>query len=89
MIKYTPQIIPVGWDKVLDIGAGRQVFWDDYLVDTRQTTAKLTINHPTKLEPPFEFDAPWEGNWLSYGNICKIGDTYRLYYITGMAACSG
>ena len=34
MIKYTPQIIPVGWDKVLDIGAGRQVFWDDYLVDT-------------------------------------------------------
>ena len=38
MIKYTPQIIPVGWDKVLDIGAGRQVFWDDYLVDTRQTT---------------------------------------------------
>ena len=89
MIKYTPQIVPVGWDKVLDIGTGRQVFWDDYLVDTEQTTAKLTINHPTKLEPPFEFDAPWEGNWLSYGNICKIGDTYRLYYITGMAIGAG
>ena len=88
MIQYTPHFThfkQIGWEKVLDLGKGRQVFWDDYLVDNKQTTATLVLNHPVKLEPPFEFNAPWEGNWVSYPLISKFDDTYRMYYITGTA----
>ncbi|MBO4423463.1 MAG: hypothetical protein J5879_08490 [Clostridia bacterium] len=85
MIKFTPQLNRIGWDKVVDIGPGRQVFWDDHLIDDEHTDAVLRINRPVKLEPPFEFDAEWEGNWLSYANISYFDGVYRMYYITGSA----
>ena len=79
MIKFTPQLNQIGWDKVIDIGSGRQVFWDGYLIDNEYTNAELRINRPVKLEPPFEFDAEWEGNWLSYADISYFDGVYRQF----------
>lgn len=83
MIEHKLDIPQLGWDKVIDIGSRREVFWDCYLVDSDKTTAKLTINRPTKLEPAFELDAPWEGNSVSYPEIVRVDDIYRMYYLTG------
>jgi len=86
MIEHKLPVPLFGWDKVIDIEDRREVFWDKFLVDENKTTAKLMVNKPIKLEPPFVLDAPWEGNSVSYPNIVKVGDIYRMYYITGFLA---
>jgi hypothetical protein len=67
----------------------RELFWDDYLVDTEKTTAKLTLNRPVKKNLVIELDKPWEGDCFSYSDIVRVGDGYRMYYITGMSGTVG
>ncbi|MBQ8588589.1 MAG: hypothetical protein IJ454_04265, partial [Clostridia bacterium] len=83
MIEHKLNIPQLGWDTVIDIAGRRELFWDNYLIDEDRTTARLTMNRPVKLEPPFEFDAPWEGNSISYPEIVYYEDKYRMYYLTG------
>ena len=86
MIEHKMPIAQIDWDKVLDIGNKREFFWSDYLIDNSRTTAKLTVNRPIKLEPPTNFDAPWDGNSISYPQILEVDGGYRMYYITGFHA---
>lgn len=68
--------------EVIDIGNRREPFWDNFLLDTDKTTATPRVNHPTYCRNVFEFDKPWEMTGLSYPQVLKVGDKYRLYYIT-------
>ena len=72
-------------EQVLEIGKNRQVFWDNYFVDTKNTDAVLTLKHPVQREIVYTTDAPWEGNSCDYYSIITVtrddGSTfYRMYY---------
>lgn len=64
------------------INKRREVFFDDYLIDTENTTAELRLHRPVRRkEPIMVFDKPWEGDRVGYLSIIKDGDLYRMYYI--------
>ncbi len=67
-------------EKVYDIGSRREVFWDDYLIDDRYTTAMRRMHHPVRKECVFQADKPWEGDASYFFNFFKDGDIYRMYY---------
>jgi len=64
------------------IGNRREVFWDDFLVDTDRTTARHRLVSPVKAGSSFVFDRPDEQHSISYPNVVKDPDGFKLYYIT-------
>ena len=60
----------------------REVFWDNYLVDTELTTAEHRIHHPQKREKVMSLDEIWEGDGCIYWNIIKEEDKYRSHPCT-------
>lgn len=62
------------------IGNERQVFWDEYLIDKKRTTATLRLNRPEKKECCFEFDQSNEMVSISYPCIVKDDNGYKMYY---------
>ena len=71
----------------IDIGSRREVFWDDYLVDTSATTATRLLHHPEYVGTVLTHDAPWEGDGCTYHNIVADEGLYRMYYIAGAKGC--
>lgn len=67
---------------VINIGKKREVFWDDYLVDTQRTTAFHRVMEPVKKEQVYSFDKGFELLSTSYLHLVNAGDTYRMYYMT-------
>ncbi len=65
----------------IDIGNRREVLWDDYLVDTEKTTAKLTLHHPQKKEMIYDEEVFWHGSSFNYPIFIKLNDEYLMYYI--------
>lgn len=50
---------------VINIGSRREVFWDEFIIDTTRTTAYELMHHPVRREAVMINDAPWEGNgWI-------------------------
>ncbi len=68
----------------IDIGGRREVLWDDYLVDTEKTTAKLTLHKPQRKGRFYDYKDIWQVRGCGYGNLIKLDDTYFLYYKTCM-----
>lgn len=69
---------------MINIRSRRELFFDDYLVDTEKSTVPTVYNKPVKRERLFDFDAPWEENGALYHNMVKKTDgTYLMYYMTG------
>ncbi|MBR5516124.1 MAG: S-layer homology domain-containing protein [Clostridia bacterium] len=67
--------------EVVNIGTDRQMFTDDYIVNTEKTDASNEYGTLTKKEALFEFDASWEHTDAVYQNIVQAPDgTYRMYY---------
>ena len=62
------------------IGTRREVFWDDYLIDTERTTACLRLHQPAAREVVLAYGQPWEGDGCNFHSILKDGDLYRMYY---------
>ena len=56
-------------------------FWDDFLLDSAQTTAELRNFSPIKREKVLEFGEPWEGDGCDYFNFLRDGDLWRMYYL--------
>ena len=69
-------------NNVISIGGRREVFWDDFFIDTDRTTAGHRLIPPVKADIGFVFDRPDEAYSISYPNVVKVGDSYKLYYIT-------
>jgi len=68
-------------DIVLNIGNNRECFFDDYLVDTEQTTAEQVIHHPVRRGAVMHHDEPWEGNCSDYHNFIYDNGIWRMYYL--------
>lgn len=69
-------------NKILNLKNRREFFWDNYVVDTERTTASLLLHHPQYRDNVIEHNETWEGSSVSYRNILKDGDIYRMYYLT-------
>ncbi|MBR5869589.1 MAG: hypothetical protein IKZ09_01010 [Clostridia bacterium] len=69
-------------NNVIHLGTRREVFWDDFFVDTEKTTARHRLIPPTRDGIGFVFDHPDEEHSISYPNVVKDSDGYKLYYIT-------
>ena len=66
---------------VIDIGGRRELFWDDYMIDTDNTTATPFLHQPTKKDLVLHLTMDWEGDGCDYYNIMKDGNLYRMYYL--------
>ena len=66
--------------KAINIGKSRQVFWDEYLVDTEKTSAAPRVNRPVEKECCFVFDEKDEMNSISYPCVVKDDKGYKMYY---------
>ena len=52
-------------NNIISLGTRREVFWDDFLVDTERTTARHRLVPPVKGEAAFVFDRPDERHSIS------------------------
>ena len=66
---------------IIHLGSRREVFWDDYLVDNSMSTAYRRMNQPVHKEVNFWFDHPLDIRCISYPQLLKTEDGYRLYYV--------
>ena len=66
-------------DSVRDIGSRRELFVDDYLIESVKG-AELTMHRPVPREVASVCDEPWEGNTSAYYTIFPDGDRFRMYY---------
>ena len=77
---------------MIDLGSRRECFFDDFLIDTEKTTARLTLGSPQKREKVLTLDKPWEGDYCGYYNFFfddqypgfdgkHPGGVYRMYYL--------
>ncbi len=64
---------------VADIGARRELFVDDWLIDNLQGVA-LKLQQPVPQEVAVTFDEPNEGNVGYYVRVFRDGDIVRMYY---------
>ncbi len=64
-----------------EIGTDRQLFIDDYIVDTELTTTQRLAAAPVKKEAVFTFDQSFERENAVYFSIVDMHNgTYRMYY---------
>lgn len=67
--------------QVIEIGSRRELFVDDYLIETIRGEARLCLHHPEPREIVLTLDAPWEGSGSSgYHSVFRDRDIYRMYY---------
>lgn len=65
----------------INIGGRRELFWDEYLVDTVKTTAELKLHKLQAKEVVIDHNEPWEGAGCNYHCILKDDGLYRMYYL--------
>ena len=76
--RYNETCLPA---EIVDISTDRQMFTDNYIVNTDKTDALNDFGTLTKKEALFDFDASWESVDAVYQNISRAPDgTYRMYY---------
>ncbi|MHB8972954.1 MAG: hypothetical protein ACYC3X_08565 [Pirellulaceae bacterium] len=63
----------------LDIGTRRELFADQYLIDTLHDV-RLVLHTPRDEGIVVKFDQPWEGPFCGYCTVIQDGPLYRLYY---------
>ena len=62
------------------IGARRELFVDQVLIERLGGRAELKLHHPLPREVAITFEKPWEGNASGYPTVFQDGDVYRMYY---------
>ena len=65
---------------VYPIGDRRELFVDDFLVDSIGGSAERRLHHPVPREVVLKLDQPWEGQTSAYFALLKDNDRYLLYY---------
>lgn len=73
--------VPV--EEQINLGKYREVFWDDRIVDLKQTSAEKRLHHPVRKEKVMECDQLWEGDACYFPRILRDGALYRMYYFAG------
>ena len=64
----------------VEIGARRELFVDDSLVERLVGRAELRLHQPTPQNVALVTDEPWEGNATNYVTVFQDGEKYRMYY---------
>jgi len=67
-------------NEVIDIGTRRELFIDDYLIETRSERASFRLHTPIPREVVLVTDRPWEGNMCGFVTVFQDGDRFRMYY---------
>lgn len=65
----------------ISIGSDRQLFLDDYIIDTEASDIALTNGETVKREAVFTFNKTYENEGIVLPNIVNMPDgSYRMYY---------
>jgi len=70
----------IGTKSVADIGSRRELFIDDWLIDSLAGGATRRLHHPVPQNIAFTPDQPWEGTTAGYYTLLAVDGRYRLYY---------
>lgn len=62
------------------LGARRELFVDDFLIDRLSGGAALRLHAPQPAEIVMRLDSPWEGVYSNYFTVIKDGARWRAYY---------
>ena len=69
---------------MINLGNKRELFFDDYLINTEKTTAVKRLHKLTRTRNVLmKLDKPWEGNVCGYFSIFYAEGKWRMYYRTG------
>ena len=73
-------VTPADGDEPIRLGSERELFCDDYLVES-MTNCELLVHHPVRENIAIENDAPWEGNGGGYWSVLYDDEAkvYRAY----------
>jgi len=66
--------------EAVDIGARRELFVEQALVERLEGKAELRLHRPVPREISIVHDALWEGSGSGYHSVFQDGDKYRMYY---------
>ena len=79
-----------GRSPMFEFKKGLLPFWSEALIDSKQTTATLSVNRAQRAETVLTLDRPWEGNGGTYTTVLHDGEKYRMYYQTcNLTVCIG
>ena len=67
-------------DAPIDLGARLELMVDEFLVDTLEGGAQLTLQKPRDRGVVITLDKPWEGSTSAYLTFFRDGGLYRMYY---------
>ena len=70
---------PILADDPIDIGSRRELFVDDFLIDSING-AERRLHQPTPRNVAVATDLPWEGNGVGYVTVIQDDDLYRMYF---------
>lgn len=65
---------------MIHVTKGMVPLWDEYMTDTRFTTATLSVNKARKEGAVMILDRPWETAAGTFVTILRDDDKYRMYY---------
>jgi hypothetical protein len=65
---------------VYDIGQRRELFVDDFLIDSTSGGIERRLNHPDPREVVLKLDQPWEGQTSAYFASVRDGERVLMYY---------
>ncbi len=67
-------------DEPMDIGSRRELFVDNFLIDSMSGDVEQFVHEPQPKEVVLVTGESWEGNTCAYYTIFRDGDVYRMYY---------
>ena len=65
---------------VYDIGQRRELFVDDFLIDSLTGGVERRLHHPDPREVVLKLDQPWEGQTSAYFAMVRDGERILMYY---------
>lgn len=66
--------------KAINIGSRREFFWDNYIVDEKNTTARYSYREAEFVKISMQLDRTYE-QMISYPIVVKDDKGYKMYYI--------
>ena len=72
---------------MINIGNRRELFFDDYLIDTKKTSAETRLHKPTRRGVLLDMNMPWESNHVTMFTIIFAEGKWRMYYVDAPKQC--
>ncbi len=70
----------LGDKPVYNIGQRRELFVDDFLIDSLSGGVQRRLHHPDPREVVLKLDQPWEGQTSAYFATVRDGERILMYY---------